>query len=149
MSRRISARVVGRWAALFALFVIIAAIQAHRCWHGKRKAYAPTGLWFLPISRAAKNAIWRATPAAFAVIAVGAIGMLIRPVVKANFADTMVPTLLDLLISAAFLFALPAWLAVMLINRPRFLVPPPYRHELGLIGLSRRRRSIKRSRLGV
>ncbi|MEU5784464.1 hypothetical protein [Micromonospora lupini] len=125
---------------LVALFLIAGAVAVRRCWRGVGKAATLRGYWFLPISRAAKNALWRTVPATFSVLLL--LVVMLIPVWEVS-SDLF--TVVIRVEAGALFFLLLSMPTIMWWNVPRFLVPPPYRKEPGLISLWRRRRAIARA----
>jgi protein-S-isoprenylcysteine O-methyltransferase Ste14 len=124
--------------ALMAVVVTTLGIQTFRIWTGRGKHNGIRAMWLWPVSRAAKNAIWRAHPA---------VACLFVVTVSSVYVSEAVPrsTPLGLLSVFGMLFFYLCWLLVMWFNQPRFLVPPKHRPEWGLWRLNRRRRKIRRA----
>lgn len=125
---------------LVALFLIAGAVVVRRCWRGIGKAATMRGYWFLPISRSAKNALWRASPAAFLTLLLMVVMLIPLGELSSDLATVVIRVE-----AGALLFLMLSMPAIIWWNEPRFLVPPPYRREPGLISLWRRRRAIARA----
>jgi hypothetical protein len=138
-------RGVGDFLGLTAVAIVVAAtgLQGWRSWHGAGKKDAIRGLWFLPVSRTAKNAFWRTTPVSLLMLLLVVAIAVAELIVGSK--DSVYLFLFDIVAIAALGLLMFFMWTVMLWNHPKFLVPPPYRREAGLIALWRRRRRIRKA----
>ncbi|MFI7606171.1 hypothetical protein ACIBTV_13705 [Micromonospora sp. NPDC049366] len=121
----------------FAAMFVLSGYQLRRHWRGQGRRELVRGLWFLPVSSAAKRAMWRTFPLIY--VATAAMFLAVIAGVVAGVSVLMFVAL------AVPWTAMVTALAIMLWNRPRSLVAPPYRRERGLVSLWIRGRRVRRA----